>query len=134
MSSSVEELELLNYTITYLDNIIRYFNEIYTCQCESCIQKSVYYEDLIPFYNFIFENRKFIKDNENYLKSITEVVKLSTEFHKYVGDENIIFHNKRIQVINCYLEEEFRPSKNYMFDIATYVHYHPEMAEHFSQL
>ena len=128
MESSSQDIEFIAYIHQYLNDIILHLNEIYKCNCENCISRRDP-ADLVYFYQFINTHRKMIKDNANYLRDITDIVKHTSTFHNQMEDyEDIIFNNKQKQVISIYLDPEpFITSKDVMFDTHTFVKYYPEM-------
>ena len=124
---------MADHRIEYLFDIIRHLNDIYKCNCVTCIQKRSAYE-LIDFYNFITIHKNMIINDANYLSDIVEIIRYTSSFHNQREDiENIVFNNKQLQVISIYLEPEetFMDQEEYRFNTNTFVKYYPEMKEYY---
>lgn len=125
--SSIEDLSRI---YDYLDDILNSFDDIYNkCPCQTCIDLST--ENIsssIPnikdFYNFLIDNKKFIKQNEPYLKKIKELLPNMITFNNVII-KDIVVINIQIGVSVIYLEAEDLFTTP--FDIETLCNYYPEL-------
>jgi hypothetical protein len=140
MSSSNHEEALNNKAYTYLDSILILLCDIYKCPCDTCIEANTErIQSMLPtiqeFYYFLINYKKFIHQNDYYLKKIKELIPNMITFNNVILQDKVCMNTQLgVSVIyseNDNTEDQFYTSKNATFTLAKLFQYYPEMRVEF---
>lgn len=133
MDSFALEAERIANILYLLDEHINYLSDIYKCPCDNCILSNTekinsLISYIISFYKFIIKHKTIIKQNNQYLTQIQNLLKNMIKFNnEIIKDVSYTNIEKSISII--YLEpEENNTIYNYVlpFQIADLIRYFPE--------
>ena len=133
MDSFALEAERIANILYLLDEHINYLSDIYKCPCDSCIRSNTekinsLVSYIITFYKFIIKNKTIIKENNQYLSQIQNLLKNMIKFNNEII-KDILYTNIEKSISIIYLEpEENNTIYNYVlpFQIADLIRYYPE--------
>jgi len=137
-------IEYLSNIYNYLDDILNLFDDIYNkCPCKTCIDLSTekilsFVKTIQKFYDFLIDNKNFIKQNELYLKKIRELLPNMITFNNVII-KDIVLINTQIGVSFIYLEDDENEDENEnnsvnynnTYTIDTLLQYYPELRAEF---
>ena len=133
MDSFALEAERIANILYLLDEHINYLSNIYKCPCDNCILSNTekinaLISYIITFYKFIIKHKTIIKQNNQYLTQIQNLLKNMIKFNNEII-RDILYTNIQKSISIIYLEPEKNNTiYNYVlpFQIADLIRYFPE--------
>ena len=133
MDSFALEAERIANILYLLDEHINYLSNIYKCPCDNCILSNTekinaLISYIITFYKFIIKHKTIIKQNNQYLTQIQNLLKNMIKFNNEII-KDILYTNIERSISIIYLEpKENNTIYNYVlpFQIADLIRYFPE--------